>query len=210
MNLYVLTGKSAGEECVVHDELSIGRLPECGLTLHDQGVSRKHARLVRESAELYLEDLGSANGTKLRGQRVQKVRLDDGAVFAVGPVELRVRIELPAPSLGSAAAAASPVADGPVVDGPVADAPVVEARAPSPSSPSSQKPAVAPDVVAPISAKDDPHRLPSGVLRYSQPKRGGLHADDLSQRGPLQRYALLLVVLAVGALLAYMAFQVAS
>ncbi|PIE23928.1 MAG: hypothetical protein CSA62_05925 [Planctomycetota bacterium] len=190
VNLYVLTGNSAGEEAVVVDELSIGRLAECDLTLHDQGVSRRHARLVRQGDELFLEDLGSANGTKLKGQRVQKVRLEDGAVFALGPIELRVRIEAPAPSVAAA----------PLVEPRVAPARVAAKEGPSLDS----------AVVTPLSGKDDPHRLPSGVLRYSQPKRGGFYADDLAQRGPLQRVGFFLLVLGIGAGLAYLAFKLAS
>jgi hypothetical protein len=61
-------------------EISIGRLdattatfPDVDLTTDgalEKGVSRRHAKITRKGAELYLEDLGSVNGTFLNGKRL--------------------------------------------------------------------------------------------------------------------------------------------
>jgi two-component system, NtrC family, response regulator AtoC len=49
----------------------LGRGPESDLRLDDARVSRSHARL-RGGSEPAIQDLGSANGTRLRGQRLDK------------------------------------------------------------------------------------------------------------------------------------------
>ena len=52
----------------------IGRGEPASLLLSDPTVSTRHARLVREaSGRVFLEDLGSANGTWVNGQEVDRV-----------------------------------------------------------------------------------------------------------------------------------------
>jgi pSer/pThr/pTyr-binding forkhead associated (FHA) protein len=61
-------------------EVSIGRLdattatyPDIDLTNDgglEKGVSRRHAKIARKGSELFLEDLGSVNGTLLNGKRL--------------------------------------------------------------------------------------------------------------------------------------------
>lgn len=48
------------------------------------GVSGKHARLEVVDDELWLEDLGSSNGTQVAGRAIQRERLEHGAVFELG------------------------------------------------------------------------------------------------------------------------------
>lgn len=64
----------------------VGRLPECDLSLKYEGVSRQHARIVFENGGYVIEDLGSANGTLVRGQRVGRHPLKDGDVLQFGPL----------------------------------------------------------------------------------------------------------------------------
>jgi pSer/pThr/pTyr-binding forkhead associated (FHA) protein len=61
-------------------EINIGRLdattatfPDIDLTTDgalEKGVSRRHAKITRKGSELYLEDLGSVNGTFVNGKRL--------------------------------------------------------------------------------------------------------------------------------------------
>ncbi|MCA9070622.1 MAG: FHA domain-containing protein [Planctomycetaceae bacterium] len=44
-------------------ETIIGRDADSHLVLNDSSVSRKHARILVQNNEFYLEDLGSSNGT---------------------------------------------------------------------------------------------------------------------------------------------------
>ena len=49
---------------------TIGREPSCDMTLADETVSRWHACLVRRDDAWLLDDLGSTNGTRVNGWRV--------------------------------------------------------------------------------------------------------------------------------------------
>ena len=62
------------------DELTVGRAGGCGVVLtEDEFVSTVHARLFRRGLELFVEDLGSRNGTFVNGKQVTTpVRLRRG------------------------------------------------------------------------------------------------------------------------------------
>jgi diguanylate cyclase (GGDEF)-like protein len=63
----------------------IGRHQDSELWLNDSGVSRRHAEIEFDGQVYMLKDLGSANGTFVRGQRVIEHRLEDGDVIQFGP-----------------------------------------------------------------------------------------------------------------------------
>jgi len=48
----------------------IGRGADCQLILNDDYVSTRHARVVSTPNGIYVEDLGSTNGTYVNGQRI--------------------------------------------------------------------------------------------------------------------------------------------
>ncbi len=48
----------------------IGRSADCHIILDDDYVSTRHARVVASDEGLYVEDLGSTNGTYVNGQRI--------------------------------------------------------------------------------------------------------------------------------------------
>ncbi len=57
----------------------VGRGPDCNIRLDDPLVSAKHARLTLQGREYTLEDLGSRNGTRVNGIRLQQsIALTDG------------------------------------------------------------------------------------------------------------------------------------
>jgi hypothetical protein len=74
-------------------ELSIGRAEHTDITLADPGVSRNHARIVREGDDFIVEDLRSTNGTEVNGQLVRRRRLADGDVLKLANSTLQFRRE---------------------------------------------------------------------------------------------------------------------
>lgn len=56
----------------------VGRGPDCGLFVTDDGVSRRHAMLVPLDDSYLLVDTESANGTFVAGQRIERHVLKDG------------------------------------------------------------------------------------------------------------------------------------
>ena len=76
-----------------------GIQPDIDLTAYgaqDRGVSRAHARLHLEEGELYLTDLYSANGTRIRGERLEPEApylLSHGDEFLLGALPIRVTFE---------------------------------------------------------------------------------------------------------------------
>jgi DNA-binding winged helix-turn-helix (wHTH) protein len=63
----------------------IGRTSEAVVRISSSRVSRRHARIVVTGGRAVLEDLGSKNGTYLRGHRIQRpVELSDGDEICFG------------------------------------------------------------------------------------------------------------------------------
>jgi hypothetical protein len=76
-------------------ETVIGRDVGCALRFNDPSVSRRHVRFVRRAvhAEVFVEDLGSSNGTMLNGRSVTApLRVLDGDKLVIGTRELVIRI----------------------------------------------------------------------------------------------------------------------
>ena len=69
----------------------VGRAAGADLRVEDDRVSRLHARVEMRDDGVYVEDLGSRNGTELNGERVEshKLRVDDEVT--VGPATLIFR-----------------------------------------------------------------------------------------------------------------------
>ena len=77
----------------------LGRAPDAAVWIDAPGVSRHHARIRLEGTSATLEDLGSKNGTYIRGQRVTApFTLTDGDQIRLGSVVITFRIPPPAAS----------------------------------------------------------------------------------------------------------------
>jgi len=78
-------------------EAILGRAPDASVWIDAPGVSRHHARIVIDGGEATVEDLGSKNGTFLRGRRVSDPSpLGDGDEIRLGSVVVTFRIPPPA------------------------------------------------------------------------------------------------------------------
>lgn len=71
-NLIVLAdnGPLKGLQWPVNSELIIGREDSCEIVIPDRQISRRHARIYLSTEGVFLEDLGSKNGTYLNSQRI--------------------------------------------------------------------------------------------------------------------------------------------
>ena len=75
------------------DELVVGRAPNCDLVFATAGVSRKHARFVREGECFRVFDLGSANGVRVNGERLTERLLQVGDVVGIDDYTLTFVID---------------------------------------------------------------------------------------------------------------------
>ncbi len=62
--------ETKGQTYDLAEELTVGRAGGCQITLDDTYVSQLHARVFRREGQLYVEDLGSTNGTYLNRKKV--------------------------------------------------------------------------------------------------------------------------------------------
>ena len=83
--LIVLAGSNVGEMYRVSGtETLIGRAAAAAIRLNDDGISRRHARVIQVDGVLVLEDLQSANGTLVNGELVKRQALQDGDKIRLG------------------------------------------------------------------------------------------------------------------------------
>ncbi|HSN96771.1 MAG TPA: GGDEF domain-containing protein, partial [Candidatus Nanopelagicales bacterium] len=84
--LLVLAGSNVGERYRVDDpEIVVGRTSGVTIRLSDDGISRRHARLVRTPTnEVAIEDLQSSNGTFVNNQQINRAVLRDGDKIRIG------------------------------------------------------------------------------------------------------------------------------
>jgi hypothetical protein len=62
-----------GAAFAVGNELTLGRAPGCTISIPDDTfISQLHARVYTENGEVYIEDLGSTNGSMVNGNRVTR------------------------------------------------------------------------------------------------------------------------------------------
>jgi pSer/pThr/pTyr-binding forkhead associated (FHA) protein len=73
------------------DSITLGRDTACQVVLAQQAVSRSHARISRDGALFFLEDLGSSYGTEVNGERLpkgEKRLLRNGDIIAIAQFDL--------------------------------------------------------------------------------------------------------------------------
>ncbi len=78
----------------VRDEITIGRQEGNTIRLTERNVSRRHARLLRQNGHILVEDLGSYNGIRINGDRIQgQVQVNEGDLIQIGDYDLAVQRE---------------------------------------------------------------------------------------------------------------------
>lgn len=91
VKLIVVSGKSAGRAIAVkRAKFLIGRAEECDIRPLSEEVSRRHCAILVGPDAVWVEDLGSRNGTFVNGSRIEaKTQVTDGDGLRVGSLELR-------------------------------------------------------------------------------------------------------------------------
>lgn len=93
------------------ERVTIGRGEEVEARIQFTAVSREHAVILRKDGGFFVEDLGSANGTRLNDEEVQgQAELKDGDKIGLGRGVI-LRFEAPEPE-GATAVSDEGVADG--------------------------------------------------------------------------------------------------
>lgn len=73
-----IVNEDGDTEKIDKDIYIIGRSSKCDLVINSVKVSREHAIITHERGEYYIEDLGSANGTWYKGEKIEKMKVRDG------------------------------------------------------------------------------------------------------------------------------------
>jgi pSer/pThr/pTyr-binding forkhead associated (FHA) protein len=71
------------------ETISVGRLPESTIVLADPNVSRQHAEIRPRGTTYVVLDLGSTNGTRVNGIRIDQHELADGDEIVFGNTRMR-------------------------------------------------------------------------------------------------------------------------
>jgi pSer/pThr/pTyr-binding forkhead associated (FHA) protein len=84
--LRFISGKYQGGEFPLrmHREIIIGRSSDLDMVLVEDMVSRRHAKITTTDADVFIQDLGSTNGTFVNGEKVGRSRINDGDRILVG------------------------------------------------------------------------------------------------------------------------------
>ncbi|MCX7958462.1 MAG: DUF4388 domain-containing protein [Deltaproteobacteria bacterium] len=84
--LKFISGKYQGGEMPLDDnrEYIIGRKSDIDIVIVEDMVSRMHAKIMLNNGQIYIQDLGSTNGTFVNGERIKRVRLKEGDRILVG------------------------------------------------------------------------------------------------------------------------------
>jgi pSer/pThr/pTyr-binding forkhead associated (FHA) protein len=91
--LRVLAGPGRREASTVelNKAVVVGRDADTDVPLDgDEFASARHARIEPRSDGIWVEDLGSTNGTFVNGKRITAERLTTGDVVRIGQTELRL------------------------------------------------------------------------------------------------------------------------
>jgi hypothetical protein len=90
--LRFISGKYQGGEfpLIPGKEIVIGRAGDLDMVLAEDMVSRRHAHILFEGDTIFIEDLGSTNGTFVNGEKAKRSRLREGDRVLIGTSILKV------------------------------------------------------------------------------------------------------------------------
>ena len=158
-HLVITSGQLEGRRIEVSEELVIGR-ENVDVEIDDAELSRRHFAVRPVAGGLEIEDLGSRNGTRVDGTRIDgPTRVRHGAVVTVGVTTLAVEVPQEAPA-GGAGETRAHVSQGTVVGQAPPRPPRQRPAEPAPA------PAPAPAAPAPVTAAAGQSTLEQPFGRY--------------------------------------------
>ena len=120
VKLIITGGKVSKKEVKLKLPTTVGRSRDATLSIAHPMVSRHHCKLFEMNGLLMVRDLGSLNGTIIKGARIEEAPLPPQAEFSVGPLTFRAQYQyagdlsaLPATRLATPSAVADTKADIP-------------------------------------------------------------------------------------------------
>jgi hypothetical protein len=90
--LRFISGKYQGGEFPIatDKQILVGRSSDLDMVLVEDMVSRKHAKIAMQSDQIWIEDLGSTNGTFVNGEKIKRARLKEGDRVLIGTSILKL------------------------------------------------------------------------------------------------------------------------
>ncbi len=82
--ILTLDGEVISEHPIKKESLTIGRKHGNEIQLNDLTVSGRHALIIAQGKHVYVEDLGSTNGTLLNGNHIKNAVLKHGDIIQTG------------------------------------------------------------------------------------------------------------------------------
>ena len=156
-HLVITSGQLEGRRIEVAKELVVGR-ENVDVVIDDAELSRRHFAVRPVAGGLEVEDLGSRNGTRVNGTRIDgPTRVRDGAVVTVGMTTIAVEVPQAAP-VGGAGETRAHVSQGTVIGQ-------------APSRPQRSRPAPPPAPAAPAPAAAGATTQPFGRYQASTSQR---------------------------------------
>lgn len=84
--LRFISGKYQGGEFPLpnNKEIIVGRSSDLDMVLVEDMVSRRHAKFTVTGDQIFIQDLGSTNGTFVNGEKIKRARLQEGDRILIG------------------------------------------------------------------------------------------------------------------------------
>lgn len=112
--LRFISGKYQGGEFPLPEngEVVVGRSGELDMVLVEDMVSRRHAKITVTNGQIFIQDLGSTNGSFVNGERIKRSKLSEGDRVLIGTSIIKVVATEGAATMREAKAALEDVAAG--------------------------------------------------------------------------------------------------
>jgi hypothetical protein len=90
--LRFISGKYQGGEFPLYPdrEILVGRSSDLDMVLVEDMVSRKHAKISVAGDQIFIQDLGSTNGSFVNGEKIRRARLKEGDRILIGTSIIKV------------------------------------------------------------------------------------------------------------------------